>query len=199
VQLQITERTWLRVIVDGQVSYMGSATPDTILQYQGNSVQVRVANAVGVHAVVNNQDLGVLGARGQIVDQTFTAGGPIPASPTPPKSAGNAPGEAGVATDKTVSTSPQATFSLTASPARLRPNAAPTEYPTLLPTGTPTRTPTATATATITLTPSITYTPSLTRTPTKTLMPSATLTPSRTPLFLPHDTPTPEGGEIRPK
>jgi transcriptional regulator with XRE-family HTH domain len=190
VQLQITERTWLRVIVDGQVSYMGSATPNTILQYQGNSVQVRVANAVGVHAVVNNQDLGVLGARGQIVDQTFTAGGPIPASPTPPKSAGNV---------QSVITSPQATFLLTVTPSRLRSNATPTEYPTLPPTHTATPTSTATATATITLTPSITYTPSATRTPTKTLTPSATFTPSHTPLFLPHDTPTPEGGEIRPK
>jgi cytoskeletal protein RodZ len=193
VQLQITERTWLRVIVDGQVSYMGSATPDTILQYQGNSVQVRVANAVGVHAVVNNQDLGVLGARGQIVDQTFTAGGPIPASPTPPKSAGDVPGKAGAATDRTVSTSPQATFSLAATAIRLRSDMTPTEYPTLPPTGTPTPTPTATPT------PTITYTPSLTRTPTTTLTPSATLTASNTPLFLLHDTLTPEGGEIRPK
>lgn len=211
VQLQITERTWIRVIVDGQVSYIGSAAPNSMLQYQGNSVQVRAANAVGVHAVVNGQDLGILGARGQIVDQTFTAGGTIQASPTaPPRPAANSPNTSGAASVKPVSTSPQATFSLT-------PTGKPLAYPTSTPlptfpptptdtlTPTITKTPTPTTTPTITLTPSLTSTPTLTRTstntptPTITFTPSMTFTPSNTPLFLPRETSTPEGGETRPK
>lgn len=211
VQLQITERTWIRIIVDGQVNYLGSAAPNTMLQYQGNSVQIRAANAVGVHAVVNGQNLGILGARGQIIDQTFTAGGTIQASPTaPPKPAANSPDASSAASVKPVTTSPQATFSLT-------PTGKPSAYPTLTPlptfpptpthtlTPTITRSPTPTSTPTITLTPSLTNTPTPTRTPTNTprptitFTPSMTFTPSNTPLFLPRETPTPEGGEIRPK
>ncbi len=205
VQLQIRERTWLRVIVDGQVSYMGSAAPDTIHQYRGNSVNVRVANAVGVRAVVNGQDMGVLGARGQIVDQTYTAGGTIQASPTaPPKTGANPPNSAGEPNGKLVSTSPQATFSSTPSPRPQTP-ATLTPLPTFPPTATWTRTPTPSATPTITLTPTITFTPSITHTPshtprpTITFTPSVTFTPSNTPFFLPHETSTPVDGEIRPQ
>ncbi len=207
VQLQILERTWLRVIVDGAVAYMGSAAPDTMLQYRGNSVNVRVANAVGVHAVVNGLDMGVLGARGQIIDQTYTASGTIQATATaPPKPASNTQNN-GAENVKLISTSPQATFSLTPT---VKPWT-PTPLPTYPPTATWTHTPTSTHTPTITLTPSITYTPTLTRTPTitptpsntprptLTLTPSMTFTPSRTPFFLPNDTSTPEGGEIRPQ
>ncbi len=212
VQLQIRERTWLRVIVDGQVSFMGSAAPDTVHQYRGNSVNVRVANAVGVRAVVNGQDMGVLGARGQIVDQTYTAGGTIQASPTaPPKPASNSPNTTGGPIGELVSTSPQATFSLTPTVTPTRKLVTLTPLPTFPPTATWTLTPTSTATPTITPTPTITYTPSVTRTPTNTptpsntprptltYTPSMTFTPSNTPFFLPNETSTPEGGEIRPK
>jgi hypothetical protein len=84
VQLQIVGRTWLRVTVDGQVSYLGAPGPNTVLQYRGNAVNVRASNASGVHAVVNNRDLGTLGARGQTFDQTFTASGMIAPTGTPP-------------------------------------------------------------------------------------------------------------------
>ncbi len=84
VQLQITGRTWLRVTVDGKVSYLGAPGPNTVLQYRGSAVNVRASNAAGVHAVVNNRDMGALGARGQIFDQTFTASGMIAPTATPP-------------------------------------------------------------------------------------------------------------------
>ena len=200
LQLQITERTWLRVIVDGSVIYVGSAAPDTMLQYQGNRIQLRAANGVGVHAVFNGQDLGVLGARGQSIDQTFTAGGVVKASPTPEKPGGNPPGDTGPATEQSANTSPGATFSFPAplsatAPATARPHldATATLYPTLPPTATHTPTPT------VTFTPTMTLTPRITATPTPTFTPSITFTPSVTPLALPHDTSTAESGEIRPK
>ncbi len=82
VQLQIIARTWLQVLVDGQVSYIGAPGPNTILQYQGTVIKVRASNGVGVRAIVNDQDLGILGARGQIIDQTYTLGGVLQATPT---------------------------------------------------------------------------------------------------------------------
>jgi transcriptional regulator with XRE-family HTH domain len=74
MQLEVVARTWLRVTVDGEVSYQGAPGPNTILQYRGNTIAIRASNGAGLHAIINNRDLGILGARGQIVDQTFTAG-----------------------------------------------------------------------------------------------------------------------------
>jgi cytoskeleton protein RodZ len=200
VQLQITERGWLRVIVDGQVAFIGSAAPNTVLQYQGNSIQVKTENAVGVHAVVNGQDLGVLGPRGQIFDQTFTAGGAIPATATPPSPAANSPSDVPAGqTGQTGVTSPVAAFSFTNTP---HVTATITVLPTLPPptiTLTFTVTPTATWTPSATFTPTITYTPSVTRTATITPTPTNTPTPTPTILILPRETSTPDQGEVRPQ
>lgn len=79
MQLTITQRTWLRVTVDAIIPFEGVAAPGTILQYRGRQINVRAANGAGVQAVVNSIDFGILGARGQIIDQTFT-----PDNLTPP-------------------------------------------------------------------------------------------------------------------
>lgn len=90
IQLEVKARTWLQVTVDGVVSYQGAPAPNTILQYRGTQVRVRASNAFGVRAVVNGTDLGVLGVRGQIFDQTFTPNAaldqttPTPIEITPP-------------------------------------------------------------------------------------------------------------------
>src|SRR5258708_29460217 len=86
--LNITERTWIRVTVDGAVLYVGSAAPNTTLKYEGSTINIRVANAIGVQVTLNNQPQGVLGARGQIVDQTYTVNGAAP--PTAPPNANSA-------------------------------------------------------------------------------------------------------------
>src|SRR5260221_5030755 len=207
LQLTIVERTWLRVTVDGQISYMGSVAPNTVLQYQGTSNQVRIENAAGVRAGVNGKDLGIMGSRGQIVDQTFTASGAIPATPGPaPQGTASALNGASQIAGQASSTSPRATLSLTARP---RVTATASVLPTITPsqtytrTFTPSATPVNTATPTATLTPSNTFTPTLTLTPSLTPTPSITYTPSLTltatitPFVLPHETSTPEGGEIR--
>ncbi|HRE49124.1 MAG TPA: DUF4115 domain-containing protein, partial [Aggregatilineales bacterium] len=86
LQLTILARTWLRVTVDGVVVYQGMPAPNTVLQYKGRTVTIRAANAIGLRAVVNGQDLGILGVRGQIVEETFTPNAPLgeapPALPT---------------------------------------------------------------------------------------------------------------------
>jgi hypothetical protein len=82
IQLEVVARTWLRVTVDGEISYQGAPGPNTILQYRGNTVAIRASNGAGLHAIINNRDLGILGARGQIVDQTFTAGSLEQLAPT---------------------------------------------------------------------------------------------------------------------
>ncbi|MDW8300715.1 MAG: DUF4115 domain-containing protein [Anaerolineae bacterium] len=71
IQITVTARTWLRVTVDDAVVYEGMPAPQTVLQYRGRRFGVRAGNAIGVRVVLNGVDLGILGARGQIVERTF--------------------------------------------------------------------------------------------------------------------------------
>jgi transcriptional regulator with XRE-family HTH domain len=84
IVLTVVARSWVRVTVDNAVAYQGAPAPGTILQYRGGQIGVRAGNAAGLRAVVNGQDLGVLGARGQIFDQVFTPDGVLPLSATTP-------------------------------------------------------------------------------------------------------------------
>lgn len=76
--ITVVARSWVRVTVDNAVAYEGAPAPGTILQYRGGQIEVRAGNAAGLRAVVNGQDIGVLGARGQIFDQVFTPDGALP-------------------------------------------------------------------------------------------------------------------------
>jgi cytoskeletal protein RodZ len=88
ISLEATQRSWVRLVVDGTVEYEGLLRPGTALQYQGRqSITLRTSNAGGLDVVVNNQPLGNLGARGEGYEQTFTLDVPIVPntgpSPTP--------------------------------------------------------------------------------------------------------------------
>jgi len=88
ISLEATQRSWVRLMVDGNVEYEGLLRPGTALQYQGQqSITLRTSNAGGLEVVVNNQALGSLGARGEGYEQTFTLDAPIitndSPSPTP--------------------------------------------------------------------------------------------------------------------
>lgn len=190
--LNITERTWIRVTVDGTVLYTGSAAPNTTLKYEGSTINIRVANAIGVRVLLNNSDQGILGSRGQIVDQTYT----VNSVPNAPATAPPNPKGTEQTSGQSLLTSPGATFSLNTDP-RFSPT--PSVLPTRPPSKTPTSTPTVTSTPSITWTPSATYTPSITRTPTMTFTPSITPTASATEFILPHETSTSQGGDVRPQ
>ena len=89
ISLEATQRSWVRLVVDGDVQYEGLLRPGTALQYQGQeSITLRTSNAGGLAVVVNNQPLGSLGERGEGFEQTFTLDAPLPSdlgepSPTP--------------------------------------------------------------------------------------------------------------------
>jgi transcriptional regulator with XRE-family HTH domain len=87
VELRITARTWLQVIRDGEVEYVGVLAPGATLRSTGKQIRIRVANAIGVEVYVNNVAQGVLGPRGAIVDKIYQPGGillptPLPAAPS---------------------------------------------------------------------------------------------------------------------
>lgn len=73
MRLEITERTWLQVTIDGQVTYEGLARSGDVFEWEANeSARVVTGNAIGVFVTINGTALGKLGGRGQVWDETWT-------------------------------------------------------------------------------------------------------------------------------
>jgi len=69
VDVQIADRTWLAVWVDGQQILAEEVRPGYTKTFNGDqSVRMRVGNAIGVIATVNGISHGALGARGQAIE-----------------------------------------------------------------------------------------------------------------------------------
>lgn len=221
VSVNVTQRTWLRVTVDGEVTRQGLARPGEVWQFEGDeSVGLRASNAAALQLSVNNQRQGTLGTRGQLFDQTFTRQGLIGSTeqepeqelgqetPAPDTLSSNI-----VPDDSTVTASPeQATLVLspTLDPdaplpsgleegmIRLEPTATP-EPPTSEadtatpepPTPEPDTDTPAPPTATATTSATATPAPTDTPEPTLTLPPSFTPTPSSSPTATATSTATP--------
>lgn len=101
VYLTILQRTWMRVVVDGEIQFEGRVIPGSAYPFVGEqSVEVLTSNGAGVRIFYNQQDLGILGRFGEIVQRIFTAQGLV--SPTP-----------------TVTRTPTAILRVTPSPANL--------------------------------------------------------------------------------
>jgi len=173
VSIEMTERSWVRLVADDVEQYEGIARPGDVLEYQANTVIVVTAsNAAGLQVTYNGQPQATIGGRGQKVDITFTeddmqiAYGPgfeaTPEfSPTP-----------------VIQPSIDVGALIQALTPTSTPGPSPTPTNTLSNTPTPSDTPTITNTPTITPTPSdtptATDTPSITPTPTETLTPTPT-------------------------
>jgi transcriptional regulator with XRE-family HTH domain len=73
VELVMLERAWLQVHVDGEKVFEGVFDEGTKIAWSGKErVAVRCNNAGGVEVILNGQNLGPLGQRGQVVDQEWT-------------------------------------------------------------------------------------------------------------------------------
>jgi transcriptional regulator with XRE-family HTH domain len=195
VMIEIMQRTWIRITVDGAVAYESMANEGEILNFTAQqSIGVRANNAAGLKLTVNNQPQGILGGRGELFDQTFTLEG-----------AGGSTGLAIPSGDPVLDLSLTATAAaLFASPAASPSEAALFFTPTstlpldpgdgsVLSEGTPTLESTATSAETPTPEPTATAAPTLTPEPTQ--PPSATPEPSEppstTPTIAPTHTPAP--------
>ena len=68
----IQNRTWIRVVADGITLFEGQANRGDTQTYSANdSVNIRTGNGAGVLVSINDIDLGRLGERGEVVDQTW--------------------------------------------------------------------------------------------------------------------------------
>ncbi|KPK11373.1 MAG: hypothetical protein AMJ56_06380 [Anaerolineae bacterium SG8_19] len=77
MRLEITERTWMRVTIDDEVVFEGLARKgDGPFEWEAaEKAQLLTGNAIGVFVTINDVELGRLGDRAQVVDETWTTTG----------------------------------------------------------------------------------------------------------------------------
>jgi hypothetical protein len=82
LQLNILQRSWVRVTVDNVVAFEGRLIPGSLQVFGGEvRIEVLTSNAAGVEVIYNQQNLGVMGLYGQVINRVYTAQGV--ATPTP--------------------------------------------------------------------------------------------------------------------
>ncbi len=82
VYIVTRQRTYLKVTVDGQTVFDGRTLPGNAYPYSGSeSIEILSGNAAALQILFNQNDLGTIGASGQVVNLIFTAQGVI--TPTP--------------------------------------------------------------------------------------------------------------------
>jgi cytoskeletal protein RodZ len=69
--IRLTERSWVRVTVDGAVKLEGIYPAGTAHAYSGNVADVRAGNAGGVTVAVNGRPPVPMGKEGDVVEQRF--------------------------------------------------------------------------------------------------------------------------------
>ena len=84
VLVTIMERTWMRVSVDGDTVFDGRTKPNATFFYEGNeAVEVFTGNGAGVRIAYNQQDMGLLGGFGEVVQRLYGARGILTPTVTP--------------------------------------------------------------------------------------------------------------------
>lgn len=71
VKMNITEESWVEVLVDGTSVYEGTLTKGTQRSWSGKSVEINTGNAGGVSLSYNNGEAKVMGAAGDLGSATF--------------------------------------------------------------------------------------------------------------------------------
>jgi hypothetical protein len=74
LEVEVTDRAWVRVDVDGRRQMEGIYPPGTTKSFQGKSAYIRTGNAGGVALVVDGKSLGKMGRSGAVVEKTYTLG-----------------------------------------------------------------------------------------------------------------------------
>jgi cytoskeletal protein RodZ len=82
------QRAWIRIIVDGEVSFEGRVVPGSAYSFPGNErIELFTGNGAGLQVYFNQQDLGILGGFGEVVERIFSiAGVQTPTPSVPPTS-----------------------------------------------------------------------------------------------------------------
>lgn len=83
MEMRITQRAWVRVLVDGQkVEESTLEAGETRFWEAMESILIRTGNAAGVSLVLNGEDLGPMGQVGEVVERVWVVGEEgLPGSP----------------------------------------------------------------------------------------------------------------------
>jgi hypothetical protein len=74
VNLVAVERTYLRVIVDGEVAFEGRVIPGNAYLFEAeDQVEILVGSGAAVRVAYNGRDLGLMGTFGQVVSNIYRA------------------------------------------------------------------------------------------------------------------------------
>ena len=74
VQLNLiaVERTYMRVVVDGEVAFDGRVVPGNAYPFEAqNQIEVLVGSGAAIRTVYNGRDLGLMGTFGQVVNNIY--------------------------------------------------------------------------------------------------------------------------------
>jgi len=72
------QRVWLRVVVDNRVAFEGRTIPGSAYPFTGKqAIELTSGNAAGLQIVYNQNNLGNLGASGEVLRLIFTAEGTV--------------------------------------------------------------------------------------------------------------------------
>jgi transcriptional regulator with XRE-family HTH domain len=95
LQIEILERNWLSVVVDGETVQEGMVQPGDLFAWDAvDQVKLRTGNGAGVSVTLNGQDLGPLGGRGEVVERIWGLSGEIAPTPMPTATVTEPPVEA---------------------------------------------------------------------------------------------------------
>lgn len=92
VTLLVSERTFLRVLVDGETVFDGRAAPGAAFSFEGDSsVEVLAGNGGAVQLLLNQLDQGRLSSAGQVAHFIYTLEGIATPTPLPSPTPSNTP------------------------------------------------------------------------------------------------------------
>jgi cytoskeleton protein RodZ len=83
VQIVARQRAWMRITVDDKVEFDGRTIPGTAYGFAGQEyVEITTGNGAGLQVFYNDQDLGILGAFGEVINYVITVNGVQTPTPT---------------------------------------------------------------------------------------------------------------------
>jgi cytoskeleton protein RodZ len=88
VNVIANQRAWMRVIVDSETLFEGRVMPGTAYSFAGNEqINLLTGDGSALRVYFNQEDLGLLGSFGEVVERVFTlAGVQVPTPAVPPTS-----------------------------------------------------------------------------------------------------------------
>jgi cytoskeleton protein RodZ len=79
------QRAWMRITVDGEIAFEGRVMPGSAYSFAGNErIELLTGDGAGLQVYFNQQDLGLLGAFGEVVERIFSIEGVQTATPAVP-------------------------------------------------------------------------------------------------------------------